>query len=126
MIKGWIKASDRLPVGTVTAKDPVSKLIGELNVYDDRVTFSAYPSYHIEYKFSDNGLYRLEWLDESPADGDWKLQLMAAIREELSETNRALGIADGFTDDDYKYLGVVSAAFDRLPPKQSLTAPEGV
>jgi hypothetical protein len=46
----------------------------------------------------------------------WEGMVMDAIRTELSEANQALGIANGFTDDDYKYIGVVAAAFKRLSP----------
>ena len=123
MIKGFIKASDRLPVGTVTAKDPVSKLIGELNVYDDRVTFSAYPSYHIEYKFSDNGLYRLEWLDESPADGEAVVAMKDAV--ELIEYMHQLTDVPKHLVEDYgnKYCNTIALLDKSI---KSLTAPEGV
>jgi len=121
MIKGWIKAETG--IRPPEDGDYICRLQANSNVEKVRkVEWESNSSPHKSFWETEV----IEWLDESPADGDWKLQLMAAIREELSETNRALGIADGFTDDDYKYLGVISAAFDRLSPKQSLTAPEGV
>ncbi len=42
-------------------------------------------------------------------------EIMDAVRQELAEANKTLKIADGFTDDDYKYLGVIAAAEKRLP-----------
>ena len=52
----------------------------------------------------------------SPAAQEyWKEKLMEAIRAELTEANKMLGIGDKFTEDDYHYVGVVEAAFERLP-----------
>ncbi len=42
-----------------------------------------------------------------------KDEILAAVRQELADANRELGIADGFTDEDYKYLGVIAAALER-------------
>lgn len=44
-------------------------------------------------------------------------EIMSAVRQELAEANKELGIAEGFTDDDYKYLGVIAAAAKRLPER---------
>lgn len=44
-------------------------------------------------------------------------EIMSAVRQELAEANKELGIAEGFTDDDYKYLGVIAAAAKRLPKR---------
>jgi hypothetical protein len=41
-------------------------------------------------------------------------EIIIAVRQELTETNKALGISNGLTDDDYSYLGVVAAALKRL------------
>ena len=43
-----------------------------------------------------------------------KDDILTAVREELAEANKALSIADGFTDNDYHYLGVIAAAWERL------------
>ncbi len=47
-----------------------------------------------------------------------KDDVLAAVRDELAEANRNLGIADGFTGDDYEYLGVIAAAWERLLARQ--------
>lgn len=38
-----------------------------------------------------------------------------AVRTELIEANKRIGLGDGLLESDYKYLGVVGAALDRLP-----------
>lgn len=44
-------------------------------------------------------------------------EVSSAIREELSEMNKALKITPLFSDEDFKYLGVLSAAYKRLDNK---------
>lgn len=43
-------------------------------------------------------------------------EILRAVREQLIWTNKQLGIGLSLSDDDYKYLGVVAAAFARLKP----------
>lgn len=47
-----------------------------------------------------------------------KDEIIAAVRQELADANKQLGIADGFTDEDYKYLGLIAAAWERLPARK--------
>lgn len=47
-----------------------------------------------------------------------KETIINAVRQELVETNKALGITDRLTDSDYKYLGVIISAIERLSDGQ--------
>ncbi len=43
-----------------------------------------------------------------------KDEILAAVREELVDVNRKLGIANGFRNEDYEYFGVISESLKRL------------
>jgi predicted DNA-binding transcriptional regulator AlpA len=80
----FIKTKDRLPVGTTVARNTKLKITGEMSVHDDYVTFSGYPSYHVQLEFSSPELFEdYEWLDESestPTTGYSREQIYNIIK----------------------------------------------
>jgi len=61
----WIKASERLPEGKKVAK--LGDHYGSLTIEKDIATFSS-GNYHKIYIYSDNELYKIEWLSETPEE----------------------------------------------------------
>ena len=119
MIKGWIKASDRLPVD---GKLVEIKLDYITNIYarwvDDENAFvnsvgTRYPP----------TLYYIEWLDESPADGEAVAVMKEAVQ--LIEYMHQLTDVPKHLVEDYgnKYCNTISMLDKSI---KSLTAPEGV
>jgi Protein of unknown function (DUF551) len=134
MIKGFIKASDRLPGINQLVRwknDNGDILPGKDTVV--RLLFSGYTR-----------MEKFEWLDESPADGDW-----ISVNDGLPEVEKSEysidvltigehGVKIGFCDIGRKEWWLTTDSDKMLhnvthwmplpapPNKQSLTAPEGV
>jgi len=69
----WVKASERLPEGTVYAKDKNGEPC-EMSVHNDKVAINLISGHYL-YEFSDSELYTYEWLSRTtlPAqvEGEW-------------------------------------------------------
>jgi len=87
----WVKASERLPEGTVACKHSTYGYC-EMNVYDDHVTINGYPEIHIFYQFSDSELYAFEWLEKLPSSAPVQEDKSELIAYDLSFDNKSAEI----------------------------------
>jgi len=138
MIKGWIKASDRLPVESGYY---FVRFNGKDTSYYWNQDFKQWHKHQYSPKITMPA--GLVWLDESPADGDW-----ISVKDGLPEVEKSeysidvltisdYGVKIGFCDIGRKEWWLTTDSDEMLhnvthwmpipaPPKQSLTAPEGV
>jgi len=134
----WIKATDQDPPVNLTKQYHVKKRWKGAGT-------DYFPSgciFNGSWR-TDDDLEILEWLDESPADGDW-----ISVKDGLPEVEKSeysidvltisdYGVKIGFCDIGRKEWWLTTDSDEMLhnvthwmplpaPPKQSLTAPEGV